>query len=78
MDLLVPPYQEDLTTPGSSPLWAFSRRQIRQIPKNRMYPESRPQMLHRLYDRVLNFGLRFCFSIKHFLAIYSPAVIEPV
>src|SRR5688572_13316561 len=46
--------------------------QILQRPKNRKYPESRPQMLQRLYPRTLNLGFRFCLTIRQTFAIDFP------
>src|SRR5450759_1580374 len=49
-------YQEDFVIPGIRPLWASSRRQMRQIPNLRYTECGRPQRLQRVYARVLNFG----------------------
>src|SRR3954465_13802469 len=40
------------------PLWASSRRQIRQTPNLRYTARARPQRRQRLYSRVLNFAGR--------------------
>src|SRR3954468_22254801 len=40
------------------PLWASSRRQIRQTPNLRYTARARPQRRHRVYSRVLNFAGR--------------------
>src|SRR5919107_5095964 len=62
-------YQLDLRTPGSSPAWAISRRQIRQRPNLRKTECGRPHRWQRVYPRTANLGLRFAFSIRAFLAI---------
>src|SRR5450759_5194474 len=49
-------YQEDFVMPGIWPLWASSRRQMRQSPNLRYTECGRPQRLQRVYARVLNFG----------------------
>jgi hypothetical protein len=41
-------YHEAFRTPGSSPLDANSRTQMRHIPKSRRYARARPQRLQRL------------------------------
>src|SRR3954451_10991889 len=41
-------YQEDLRTPGSSPAWAISRRQIRHRPNLRKTECGRPQRWQRV------------------------------
>src|SRR6478609_1962570 len=41
-------YQLDLVTPGSSPAWAISRRQIRHRPNLRYTECGRPQRLQRV------------------------------
>src|SRR3954471_24055211 len=62
-------YQLDLRTPGSSPACAISRRQIRHRPNLRKTECGRPHRWQRVYPRTANFGLRFAFSIRAFLAI---------
>ena len=57
-------YQLDLVTPGMSPWCASSLKQILQMPNFRMKPRGRPQSLHRLYLRTLNFGVRLHFSMS--------------
>jgi len=57
-------YQLALRTPGIRPLWAISLKQTRQIPKRRIKPRGRPQMLQRWYARTLNLGFLAAFSIK--------------
>src|SRR5215210_3226844 len=44
--------------PGTKPLCAISRRQIRQRPNLRYTERARPQRRQRLYSRVLNFAGR--------------------
>ena len=39
------------------------------MPNRRMKARGRPQRRQRLYARTANFGLRLCFSMRHFLAI---------
>jgi DNA replicative helicase MCM subunit Mcm2 (Cdc46/Mcm family) len=51
-------YQLDLVTPGISPRFAISRKQMRQSPKMRMNPCVRPQRQQRRMTRLENFGLR--------------------
>src|SRR4051794_9336846 len=51
-------YQLDLVIPGMNPLWASSRRQIRQMPNLRYTARGRPQRRHLLYWRGLSFGAR--------------------
>src|SRR3954453_24269093 len=46
-------YQLDLVIPGMNPLWASSRRQIRQMPNLRYTERGRPQRRHLLYWRGL-------------------------
>src|SRR5882762_1466155 len=62
-------YQLDFVTPGSSPISARSRKQIRQRPNLRRYPRGRPHTWHRLWLRTLNFGVRCCFRMRLFFAI---------
>src|SRR4051794_34740791 len=62
-------YQELLRTPGSSPAWAISRRQIRHRPNLRKTACGRPHRWQRVYARTANLGLRFAFSIRAFLAM---------
>ena len=57
-------YQLALTTPGSSPLCAISRKQIRQMPNLRKKARERPQRLQRLYWRTEYFGVRFAFAMS--------------
>ncbi len=48
-------YQLAFLMPGSMPRRAISLKQILHRPKCLMYALGRPQRLHRLYSRVLNF-----------------------
>ena len=52
-------YQLDFLTPGISPLFASSRKQIRQRSNILMNPRFRPHRKHRLTLREENFGF-FC------------------
>src|SRR4051794_10270471 len=66
-------YQELLRTPGSSPAWAISRRQIRHRPNLRKTEWGRPHRWQRVYPRTANFGLRAALLIRAFLAmVVSP------
>src|SRR4051794_41963100 len=56
MDMGVMRYQLDLVMPGMNPLWASSRRQIRQMPNLRYTARGRPQRRHLLYWRGLFFA----------------------
>jgi hypothetical protein len=62
-------YQLDFTTPGISPLSANERKHKRQMPNFRRYPRGRPQSLHRLCLRELNFGFRASFTLFAVVAI---------
>jgi len=62
-------YQDDFFTPGISPLFAFSRKQIRHKPNFLIYPLFLPQLKQRLTILVLNFGFLFDFAICDFFAI---------
>jgi len=42
------PYQLDLVTPGRTPRWAISRKQMRHIPNRRMNARGRPHTWQRL------------------------------
>jgi hypothetical protein len=61
-------YQLDLMTPGSLPLEAMLRKQMRQTPNLRRKARGRPQIGHRVYDRTLNLGVRIAFSLSAFFA----------
>jgi hypothetical protein len=65
-------YHEALVTPGTTPLWAFSRKQIRHIANFRKKPRGRPQTLQRLCLRTENFGTRVALTIMLVFAIYFP------
>jgi hypothetical protein len=62
-------YQLDFTTPGISPLDASSLKHILHSWKRLINPLGRPQSLHLLYLRTLNFGLRCCLIINDVFAI---------
>jgi len=64
----MPAYQLDLTTPGISPLKAKALKQILQMPNFLKKALLLPQIGHLLYLRAENFGFRFAFAIKDFLA----------
>src|SRR5712691_7081474 len=66
-------YQLDFVTPGSSPMRARSRKQIRQRPNFRMKPRGRPQTWHRLWLCTLCRGGRRDFRMRLFLAISYPS-----
>ena len=70
--VLYPPYQLAFLTPGICPLYASSRKQIRQIPYFLKYACGRPQILQRLYSLVENFGLRCCLIFIDVLAMNFP------
>src|SRR6185369_5756131 len=65
-------HQLDLTTPGTCPESASSRKQMRHMPKSRRNARGRPQRWQRLYARTLNFGVRFHFSTIDFFATLEP------
>jgi len=56
-------YQLDFLTPGISPRFASSRKQIRHRPKARMYPRFRPHRQQRCTIRDENFGFFFDLAI---------------
>src|SRR2546430_11947849 len=62
-------YQLDFVTPGSSPISARSRKQMRQRPNIRMYPRGRPQISQRWCPRTLNLGVRRDLRMRLFFAI---------
>src|SRR5690606_18712296 len=66
-------YQLDLAMPGSSPLCAISRKQMRHRPNFRNTARGRPQREQRVYPRTANFGFRFALAISAFLAIPAPS-----
>ncbi|VVM05853.1 hypothetical protein MAMC_00822 [Methylacidimicrobium cyclopophantes] len=47
---------------------------IRLTPNLRRYALRRPESRQRLYRRLRNFGVRFCFAIHAFVAIFFPFV----
>src|SRR3984957_13668450 len=65
-------YQLDLVMPGSSPLCAIERKQIRQRPNFRYTARGRPQRGHRVYPRTSNFGFRLALTIRAVFAICQP------
>jgi hypothetical protein len=62
-------YQLDLVTPGTSPRFASSLKQMRQSSNRRIYPFFRPQRQHRRTIRDENFGVFFDFAIWFSVAI---------
>ena len=62
-------YQLALRTPGIWPLYASSRKQIRQMPYFLRYACGRPQILQRLYSLVENFAGRCCLIFIEVLAM---------
>src|SRR4051794_14717743 len=64
-------YQLDLVIPGMNPLWASSRRQIRQMPNLRYTARGRPQRRHLLYWRVLYLAGRAAATRLEVLAMCS-------
>src|SRR3954447_9117481 len=62
-------YQLDLLTPGSSPAWAISRRQIRHRPNLRKTACGRPHRWQRVYPRTAHLGVRAALLTRAFLAI---------
>src|SRR5215210_3823223 len=67
---IVVSYQLLLVMPGSAPLCASSRRQIRQRPNFLKTARGRPQRLQRLYFRTRKRGSRFAFATNDFLATH--------
>ena len=65
-------HQLAFLTPGICPLYASSRKQIRQIPYFLKYACGRPQILQRLYSLVENFGLRCCLIFIDVFAMNFP------
>ena len=62
-------YQLALRTPGIWPLYASSRKQIRQMPYFLKYACGRPQILQRLYSLVENLAGRCCLIFIAVLAM---------
>ena len=69
------PHQLAFFTPGIWPLYANSRKQIRQIPYFLRYACGRPQILQRLYSLVENFALRCCLI---FIAVFAMNFLPPI
>src|SRR5664279_6585157 len=67
--LVASSHQLAFVTPGISPAWTITRRQIRHRPNLRYTDLGRPHRRHRVYPRTLNLGVRCCFSIKAFFAM---------
>lgn len=65
-------YQLDFLTPGISPLYANSLKQIRQIPNFFITECGRPHLLQRVYSCTLNFLGLLCFTTILFLANFIP------
>ena len=72
------PYQEAFFTPGISPLYANSRKQILQIPYFLKYACGRPQILQRLYSLVENFCGRCCLIFIAVLAMNFPPIYQTI
>jgi hypothetical protein len=64
-------YQDDLLTPGISPLSASPRKQSLQMPNLRRKARGRPQSWQRLCCRVENFGFFLSLAIFAVVAIFS-------
>src|SRR3989344_6259786 len=64
-------YQEDLVTPGISPLLANSLKHILQRPNFLIKPCLRPHLKQRLCKREENFGFIFAFASCDVFAIYN-------
>src|SRR3954464_2045616 len=64
-------YQDDLETPGISPLSARLRKHKRQMPNLRRKPRGRPQIAQRLCWRDENFGFRASLTRFAVVAIKS-------
>ena len=71
-EILLSLYQLAFFTPGICPLYANSRKQIRQIPNFFNTAWGLPQTLQRVYALVENFGFLCCFTTIDFLAIFVP------
>src|SRR5512134_2324927 len=65
-------HHDAFVTPGSSPAWASSRKQMRHNRNLRYTARERPHRRHRVYSRTLYFPLRSCFSISAFFAMSVP------
>ena len=64
-------YQLDFTTPGSFPLDAISRKQIRHNPNFLIYALGLPQIGQRVYVRTPNFGFLVAFTLIEVFAKIS-------
>src|SRR5881275_2937746 len=69
-------YQLAFLTPGICPLYANSRKQIRQSLNLRYTECGWPQRSQRVYSCTLYLGVRFCFTIIDFLATFSPPLFR--
>jgi len=69
-------YQLDLVTPGSCPVCASFRKQMRQIPNFRMKLRARPQSEQRFFCRVENLGPLFNLSSQAFFAMLSSFLLN--
>jgi hypothetical protein len=74
----LPDHQLDFTTPGSLPLDANTRKQIRQRPNFLKKALGRPQTGQRLYCRTLNLGSFIAFILSAFFAKPSSLFILTV
>ncbi|KKQ56932.1 MAG: hypothetical protein US74_C0009G0017 [Parcubacteria group bacterium GW2011_GWA2_38_13] len=63
-------YHDDFVTPGRSPLFANSRKQILHNLKSLIYALFLPHLQHRLTTLVENFGFLFDFTTCAVVAIY--------
>jgi hypothetical protein len=63
-------YQLALMTPGSSPVSASLRKQIRHNSNFLRYPRGRPQIRQRFRHRIPYFGVFRCLAIMDNLAIF--------
>jgi hypothetical protein len=69
-------YQLAFLTPGIFPSKAIDRKQILHTPNLRRYARGRPQILHRLYFLVVNFGTLFDFTTRAFRATFHLMVLN--
>lgn len=63
-------YQLAFFTPGISPFEAISLKQMRQIPKSRIYARFLPQRKQRLTARVEYFGVFCDLAMTDFFAMF--------
>ena len=68
-------YQDDFLIPGISPLFANSRKHIRQRPKSRIYPRLRPQRKQRRTTLDLYLGGFKALAITDCLAMFAAVQI---